>query len=59
MRVFKLWVDSLPHHARYPLSWQGLNTLLEDMGKMEVAKQYLETLGVIDYPIANDHYDFA
>ena len=48
MNVFKLWVenaDGLPHHARYPLSWQGLYTLLENIGKMEVAKQYFEFLG--------------
>ena len=53
MRIFKLWVENaagLSHHARYPLSWQGLNTLLEDIGKMEVAKQYFEFLGNIDLP---------
>ena len=47
MSIFKLWMENavgLPHHARYPLSWQGLNTLLEDIGKREVAKQYFEFL---------------
>ena len=47
MTVFKRWLENaagLPHHARYPLSWQGLNTLLEDIGKMETAKQYFEFL---------------
>ena len=47
MNVFKLWMENavgLAHHTRYPLSWQGLNTLLEDIGKREVAKQYFEFL---------------
>ena len=47
MTVFSRWLENaagLPHHARYPLSWQGLNTLLEDVGKMEVAKQYFKFL---------------
>ena len=52
MRVFKHWLENaagLPHHARYPLSWQGLNTLLEDIGKMEVAKQYFELLENVSF----------
>ena len=47
MMVFIRWLENaagLPHHARYPLSWQGLNTLLKDIGKTEVAKQYFEFL---------------
>ena len=47
MTVFSRWLENaagLPHHSRYPLSWQGLNTLLEDIGKTEVAKQYFEFL---------------
>ena len=47
MTVFRRWLENaagLPHHAGYPLSWQGLNTLLEDIGKTEVAKQYFEFL---------------
>ena len=48
LTVFSRWLKNaagLPHHARYPLSWQGLNTLLEDIGKTEVAKEYFEFLG--------------
>ena len=47
MTVFSRWLENaagLPHHARYPLSWQGLNTLLEDIEKTAVAKQYFEFL---------------
>ena len=47
MTVFSRWLENaagLPHHAHYPLSWQGLNTLLEGIGKVEVAKQYFEFL---------------
>ena len=50
MTVFGHWLENaagLPNHAYYPLSWQGLNTLLEDMGKVEVAKRYFEFLEVI------------
>ena len=45
--VLSRWLENaagLPHCADYPLSWQGLNTLLEDIGKPEVAKQYFEFL---------------
>ena len=52
MRVFSHWLENaagLPHHACYPLSWQGLNTLLEDIGKMEVAKQYFEFLENVSF----------
>ena len=47
LRVFGQWLENasqLPHHHDYPLSWQGLNTLLEDIGKLEVARQYFEFL---------------
>lgn len=47
MKVFSRWLENaagLPYHARYPLSWQGLNNLLQDIGKVEVAKQYFEFL---------------
>jgi hypothetical protein len=46
-KVFGIWLENatgLPHHADYPLSWQGLHTLLEDVEKTEVAKQYFEFL---------------
>ena len=51
MTVFSRWLENaagLPHHSRYPLSWQGLNTLLEDIGKIEVTKQYFEFLEIIN-----------
>ena len=50
MTVFGHWLENaagLPNHAYYPLSWQGLNTLLEDIGKVEVSKRYFEFLEVI------------
>jgi hypothetical protein len=45
--VFSRWLENaagLPHYSDYPLSWQGLNTLLQDVEKIEVARQYFELL---------------
>ena len=50
MTVFGHWLENaagLPNHAYYPLSWQGLNTLLKDIGKVEVSKRYFEFLEVV------------
>jgi hypothetical protein len=50
MTVFSRWLENaagLPHHADYPLSWQGLNTLLQNTERREVAKQYFEFLNTI------------
>ncbi len=45
--VLLTWLDrasGLPHSEDYPLSWQGLGTLLDDSGKEEVASQYFSFL---------------
>ncbi len=50
--VFNRWLGNaagLPNHHLYPLSWQGLKTLLEDCQKKEVAKQYFEFIGKMEY----------
>ena len=49
-KVLNVWLEDagqLPHKGEYPLSWSGLNTLLEDSGKMEIAKQYFEFLNEV------------
>lgn len=45
--VLGKWFDNagnLPHSDEYPLSWKGLKTLLEDIDKEEVAKEFFEFL---------------
>ena len=45
--IIAIWLDEasgLPNSARYPLSWEGLKTLLEDIDKCEVAKDYFSFL---------------
>lgn len=44
--VFQHWLDSSPE--AYPASWCGLNTLLEDCGQFEIAKQYFNFLDGIN-----------
>ena len=46
-KVFSIWMDNaggLPNSQVYPLSWKGLKTLLEDIDKVEVAKEYFKFL---------------
>jgi hypothetical protein len=46
-KVLGKWFDNaddLPHKDEYPLTWKGLKTLLEDVEKGEVAKQYFNFL---------------
>ena len=50
-KVFGTWLSNasgLPNHENYPLSWQGLYNLLEDSGKVEVAKEYFAFLNAMD-----------
>ena len=50
-KVFDMWLSNasgLPNHEDYPLSWQGLYNLLEDSGKVEVAKEYFAFLDAKD-----------
>lgn len=45
--VFVIWIENareLPHSKDYPLSWQGLRTLLYDVDLAERAIQYFEFL---------------
>ena len=45
--VLAMWFDNagyLPHSDEYPLTWRGLKTLLEDIEKEEVAKEFFEFL---------------
>ena len=46
-RVLSKWFDNagaLPNHQDYPLTWDGLRTLLVDIQKKEVAEQFFEFL---------------
>lgn len=46
-KVFNKWLSNaggLPNNNEYPLSWQGLYNLLDDIGKIEVAKEYFAFL---------------
>lgn len=46
-RVFDEWFSNAPgmkNHKLYPLSWQGLRTLLEDCDKEEIARKYFDFL---------------
>ena len=45
--VFTIWMENaceLPRSKYYPLSWQGLRTLLYDAEVAEIANQYFEFL---------------
>ena len=46
-KVLAKWFENagaLPNSDEYPLTFRGLHTLLEDIDKAEVAKQYFEFL---------------
>ena len=49
-KILDIWLDeasSLPNSDDYPLSWQGLKTLLEDIDESAVAKQLFAFLDAI------------
>ena len=48
--ILSIWLNeasNLPNSDDYPLSWEGLKTLLEDISMCEVAKQYFSFLDAI------------
>lgn len=49
-RVLDKWMKnaaSLPNHAKYPLSWQGLCNLICAIGRQKVAEEYFDFLSQI------------
>ena len=46
-KVILMWcqdAQGLPNHEKYPLSWEGFRSLLEDCNKSDAAREYFEFL---------------